>query len=191
MPQAVLTFDPALHEYRVGGRVLPSVTQVLKETGLIKTDFFTTQGQDRGSIVHLACQWLDEGTLDRSSIDPAIEGYIKAYESFLEVYKPKWQSIEKPLANSLLGFAGTPDRIESKDEIFDIKTGSPIKATEYQLSAYHVLAYGSGYMSHKKHFGLYLMSTGKFALKATSNLERDWNVFRAALTVYHAKKENL
>ena len=58
-----IQFDEAAHVYTVAGVERPSVTQILKDAGLIDTTWYTDEARQRGRAVHLAAQFLDEDDL--------------------------------------------------------------------------------------------------------------------------------
>lgn len=121
-----LTFDETKHEYRHKGKVVPSVTQVLQllhSFAGVPLDVLKA-AQERGTAVHLICQYWDEGDLDETTIHPSLRGYFNAWLKFMDEMNPRWTEIEKRAHHSL-GFAGTWDRaglIKGEDWIVDIKT---------------------------------------------------------------------
>ena len=74
----LVPFDREKHEYRAGGRQLFGVTTVLKRAGIVDDEWWNEQARDRGSKVHDAIQFLDEGCLDWDKLDPALVGYVQA-----------------------------------------------------------------------------------------------------------------
>jgi len=88
-PEA-LTFEPLTHTYRLNGTILPSVTQILQRAGLI--DFSSVPGailqaaKDRGSAVHQALHYYNEGDLDAAFTTdfPQYAGYLSAWVRFLD-----------------------------------------------------------------------------------------------------------
>ena len=93
-----LTFDPAAHEYRLDGKRLLSVTQVLERAGIIDYSRIPPATREmalaRGRAVHEAIALDIEGDLDESSVEP-IMGYVEAARA----------------ARAQLGIA-RPDRVE-------------------------------------------------------------------------------
>lgn len=109
----VLVFDEATHTYRVGGRRLPSVTEVLKPLYAGAFDFVTEEHlewkSELGRAVHKACELDDDGVLDEESLDELVAGYVRGWRKFraetpIDVYMN-----ERPLHSLALGFAGTVD----------------------------------------------------------------------------------
>lgn len=149
VPQAdyLMEFDDATHTYFVNGEIVPSVTQVLKLAGLVDDRWFTEFGRWRGSAVHKATHYFDEGDIDRRTLDPIVKPFVADWKKFRDATGFTPTLIEKPLYDSTYNFCGTPDRrgfflggrAEDSNEIIDIKTYPGGKApwwTRYQLAAY-------------------------------------------------------
>lgn len=102
----VLTFNEERHEYHLDGRLVPSVTQVLRGAGLISLVDFADEERKlmvelgystaslvpsdilqhalaRGTRVHKACHYLSEGLLDWDTVDDKDRGYVSAAAQFL------------------------------------------------------------------------------------------------------------
>ena len=121
-----ITYDPAAHAYTVNGRPVPSVTQVLADTGIIDTRWFTEESRQRGTAVHAACEFLDEGDLDESTIDPIAVPYLDAYRGFLAEHRPEIVSVETKVHSEVYRYAGRLDRVVIMNgiaSVLDIKTG--------------------------------------------------------------------
>jgi hypothetical protein len=112
---SILEFDPTTHVYRVDGVQQPSVTQLLEDAGM--TPDYTTvpyrvreHARQRGLHVDAACDLLDEGDLDFSSVHPDCIGYVDAWARFRdeEGYEPACGQV--PLYHPL-GYAGTADSL--------------------------------------------------------------------------------
>lgn len=139
-----LTFDPAKHEYKASGNRVPSVTQLLGKLHSfagIPEDILKA-ACERGTAVHLACEFMDQGDLDESTIDPKIVGYVDAWRRFTDDKKPQWTEIEK-LGYHPFGYAGAWDRgglIDGEDCTIDIKTALQSHPVwDLQLAAYNML----------------------------------------------------
>jgi hypothetical protein len=93
----------------------------------------------RGTAVHFALELLDRGELDRASIDPALEGYVVAYERFLVESRFIPAHIEHRVFHGIHRYAGTLDRTGLLDEtltVLDFKTGLVLPGHALQLAAY-------------------------------------------------------
>lgn len=180
MPNVV--FDPAAHTYTVDGKDYPAVSRILKGTGFIDDSWYTDHAAERGTAVHLACRYLDEGGVDPESIDPEIEPYVKAYEKFKcdTGFAPRL--IEHSAHSDFLEYAGTLDRvgqIAGRGEVLiDLKTGSSIPTwVGVQLAAYAGLV-----RPDIERFALQLKPDGRYKVH---KFEDEWAVWTSAVRVYH------
>jgi hypothetical protein len=171
-----LTFDEEKHEYRLDGRVIPSVTQVLKAAGMIDDQWFDEWSRERGKAVHKATELDDRGELDESTIDPRIAGYLDAWRRF--IFETGWKSneIEKLVFSRFAWFAGTLDRIgrfptDRGLSIVDIKTGTPTRA-----------AMDDGIRCGRS-MAVYLRENGTYTKGNEADYQRDVSVFLGALAV--------
>ena len=169
MPEIVL--NESDHTYTVNGVTVPSVTTILR---FVTADGFRginpsvlDAAAARGSSVHAACEMIDYG--GDFEIVPGIEGYLKAYNTFLRDYRPEWVGIESPVCSPSRGFAGTIDRwgfIDDSPAVVDIKTIASPNISTYtalcaQTAAY---AYCLGYCEGCKRYGLFLKPDGDYRL---------------------------
>lgn len=187
---ADLVFNPTVHEYRLDGVVLPSVTTILKAEGFINTTHYTDSGRDRGTVVHEACHLFNVGQLDETTLDADIIPYVEAYKTFLTDTDFYVVESELRIHNATYGYAGTLDIIGyypqgKRPYVVDIKTGTMMPWTALQLEAYALCL-------EEPHgrTGLQLSAEGKY--KATEFTDRkDLQAWLAALTTYKWKQNNL
>lgn len=182
---AALTFDPQAHEYRVGPRVLLSVTQILQRAGLIDTTWYTPESATRGRYVADATAMYDAGELDQDELDPALKPYVEAWAAFRLQAPFVIEQAEQPLHSEIYGFAGTPDRVGLMGGapcVLDIKTGAPERWHALQLAAYSMLIGIPGL----QRFGLYLSADGKWTSRRYSD-PNDEQVFLSALALVNWK----
>jgi hypothetical protein len=108
----LVEFDPEGHRYFVNGDLVPSVTQVIKDAGMIDDRFFTEYHRWRGSAAHEAiATWNRAGNIDRRKVDPKIRPYLEA--------ALKWQKdtgfvsmfTEHRMYDPLFNVCGTADQI--------------------------------------------------------------------------------
>lgn len=107
-----LSFDKEQHSFTGNGEVLPSVTQVLRDNRLTP-DFYAMIDPwylQRGTMIHLACEYYDKGVLDEDTLDPAIIPHVEAYKTFRRDYSGVITGIEKRLWHPSLKYAGIIDR---------------------------------------------------------------------------------
>jgi hypothetical protein len=141
-----LRFDPVKHEYFLGEKKLPSVTQVIDYFSLIDTRFYPEWVRDRGQAVHAACEFDDEGTLDESTVDTRVIGRLRAYRRFKAEVEHAWEYSEKRLFHPIYRYAGTLDRAglmvikgDPWNTVLDFKSGAMLDAYRLQLAGYVAL----------------------------------------------------
>lgn len=177
------SFDEATHTYYYDGFEVPSVTQIMKNAGIIDDRFYNEEARIRGSAVHLATQYLDEGDLDWDSLDDLIVPYVKAYQKFKldsgfvpEFIEKRIYHKAKPGMAVCIDYAGTLDRagifadflpqkrcdlIRDKYAVIDLKTGSIPEWAGIQLAAYAL-----GLLPKMpRRFALLLKKDGKYKLQ--------------------------
>jgi hypothetical protein len=104
----ICEFEAEGHRYENG---LESVTGILKSEGFIDTRFYDEWSRDRGSGVHLATAYDDQGELDEETVDPEIDPYLEGWRKFKAESGFIPQQIETPMMSTVYRYAGTPDRI--------------------------------------------------------------------------------
>jgi hypothetical protein len=145
-------YDDATHTYRADGVRWPSVTEVLKYTGL---SFAYPEGDyaERGTRIHYACRLMALGL----SLDEALDclpecwrakckPYMIGYSKFVKDAAPVFLSTETLLWSPELRCAGTRDakvRIGNRTGCIDYKTGTVPKTVGLQTAAYDRLEYGN------------------------------------------------
>jgi len=137
-----VTFDPTLHEYRDGDKVVRSVTQILHDAGLIDDRWFTSESRERGSAVHDLCQRYARGErVDAIGRPLAALEYVNALARWFEdrrVYAIETEMVIDVIIDGLR-YAGTFDllaEIGRKRVLVDYKTGAGMKWHSAQIAAY-------------------------------------------------------
>ncbi len=189
-------FDPVEHIYRVGGKVLPSVTQVLADEGLSDYTWATPEAMRRGSWVHEQIAEITRTGFSETVVDePDWLGYIEAWEQWKrETIEIPLHSepalIETPLYSPTLYFAGTPD-VVFDGVVVDYKTGAPRHTDGVQLAAYAMLLQFRYYdldPHELKRVSVYLGSTGMFR-EIVRDDDDDFEVFESATRLWWWKDE--
>lgn len=175
-----ILFQREKHVYIVNGKPVRSVTQIRDDAGLgdnfsmVPPDLLR-QAQNRGNAVHAACAFLDAGELDWGSVDPRIEGYVRAYEEFKRITKIKTIQVERQMAGKILrgsaslDLAGTPDWVcflNGQRCIIDLKTSQVLgKSAGLQTVGYKLL-WESKHPSElvRERYGLRLGKDARFKL---------------------------
>lgn len=152
------------HVYWHDGVRYFSVTTVLQETGIINSDWYAPSGTTRGTAIHEMTEMMDDGLLEPRHVEEDLQGYLEAYQRFLNDYKPEWQGREVMFVNPDDGVGGTVDCVgslsgEDTPWVIDIKTGSHERHHGIQLEAYR-----RGLGIEAKKGVLLLKKTGKYSL---------------------------
>lgn len=186
----VVEFVAADHRYYVDDVEVPSVTTVIKDAGLIDTEWFTDQSAIRGTYIHLACRLIDDDELDETTVDERVRPYLDAYQEFMALQKPEWIYVEHRVYDPTYGYAGTLDRagiIGGQKVLIDIKSGACPPSVSLQLAAYkRCLPQPHTW----KRAALNLKPNGTFSLHPCDD-RADETVFLAALGLTRWKKRNL
>lgn len=204
-----LTFDASAHEYRVEGRVVPSVTRILHGVG-IATDFEAIAASSRrmaeaiefrralGTAVHADCHAFDDNDLDLDAVDDRVKAYVEAWAIFRENKGLTPHARERRVFHPGLFYAGTLDGVFSTADgslvLVDIKLGDPRDAG----AAYQTAAYEAGYLldhpdqSIAERWAVQLLPERRIPYEITNysarfDAWRDFQVFQAAVTVYAAQ----
>lgn len=196
----MLTFDAPTHTYRFGGRVVPSVTQILECA--VRFDFITPEQLEaagrRGTYVHQLCELSDLDELD-DEVESQGEHWprLLAWRKFCQDYGPNWSHIETQGYSEAFRFAGTVDRRGVLEKmgadrwVIDIKSSVALgKTWGLQTAAYRQIAIEadpSWAMARRATVRLLPDGTYKFD---ECKSRGDWNVFAAMLTIHHWSKEN-
>jgi len=207
------TFDPAAHVYKLYGRRLESVTEVLAENGWINSDWFRPIHSLRGVRAHLYCQWVDEGE-DKASVfkiaaadkgfdfgqgfepywpdapEQGLDGCLESWIKFREWMRFDVLDNETPLYHPKMLYAGTPDRRASYARgqiILDLKTGGPEPWNGFQLAAYAGLYLEANAF---RRFGVYLQSDGARAITKEYDDYSDFSIFSAMLACTRARAKH-
>lgn len=192
IPQEGFHFEASDHTYWWNGRRIPGTTEILKSAGVISEFGFNEHARVRGTAVHAACHYLAEGDLDMASVDPAIVGYVKAYEQFLVDTGFKPEICEKPTMHPVLLYGTTPDQIgpiKGQMVVVDFKTGTMRKWTALQTAFQTMATFPDTYLTIGRAC-LELHEDGTYK-PAWFTDETDFDVAMGMLTVLAWKNENM
>lgn len=210
-----LRFVEEGHKYLLDGKPVVSNTQLLGAEGLIDTTFYTVEGRERGSRVHAACWFIDEGDLDWKTVAEEERGYVKAFERFKR--ECEWATDFNELAvwgNSIfgtrldllgVGVFQVNGEFTRRRAVIDIKTGSVPAWVELQLAGQFLavteriqasdepwtehLEYFNGHPYPELRFALQLKKDGKYYLKEYTD-PGAMDVFTGLIKTYHWKAKN-
>lgn len=203
MNGADLIFDAVEHRYTTpAGVVVPSVTQILKRTG-VSTDFEALPNRDAiarkrdiGTACHADAHAYDDDDLDWTTVDPNVRPYLDAWVEFRQVKRLTPTARERRVFHPSLGYCGTFDGIfESPDldtpVLVDMKLGDPKDAAaQYQTAAY-VLAHAieapeaMGY----RRWSVQLLPGRRVPFLITHYADwQDFQVWQAIVTTFFAQR---
>jgi hypothetical protein len=169
-----ILFDEEPHTYTYRGQKYDSVTQIINQGGL-GDDFSHVDPvrleycQRRGRMVHLACQYYNDGELNLETVHESIRGYVEAYILFRLECKIKVIACERKLITTELDFAGTPDLIAwmgGHRAVIDLKTSQSLSPRVRLQTAGYSLLWNKTYPTNpvKERYGLRLGKDGKYSL---------------------------
>jgi hypothetical protein len=143
---SALTFDPERHEYFFHGeKVWRSVTGILHHAGAI--DFASVpsmvldRARTRGTIVHQAIHYLNEGDLDLDRFRaefPEHIGYLEGWQSFRQQRRFVPMLNEHRIYSRRHDVAGTIDclgLLDGQAALLDFATGRPDDAAKHWQTA--------------------------------------------------------
>jgi hypothetical protein len=189
----LLEFNPDIHEYKENGIKIPSVTQILEESGLVDLSWISPElleaKADLGHKVHQTTEYYDNDTLDVESLDPLLEGYLEGWIKFKADYKFEVLESELQLFHKVYRYAGTIDRIGKDLTLLDIKTGIMTQSHRIQTMGYKLLYDQDKKPKEqiKKRLCVYLDEFGKYKVAQHEN-SNDKNIFLSALTITNFKR---
>jgi hypothetical protein len=199
-----LTFFPTTHEYWLDGRRVPSVTEILKATGV--STIFDELGamterirgaiefkRDLGSALHADIHSFDDGDLAWETVDERVLPYLEAWTIFRENTGLRPLARERVVFDPTLNVCGTLDGIfespSGGNVLIDVKVGDPKSAAcHLQTGGYYLLwlaEHSAEVMIHER-WAVQLMPQRKIPYNVTPYT--DWNdlaKFRACVTVYY------
>lgn len=195
LPDGLLEFDEAAHVYRLEGRPVPSVTQVLQLINSfdgVPLDVLE-RAREFGQHVHRAVELDSKGELDEESLDPALAEYLAGWRLFLRERKARVVASELRVCSRKLRYAGTLDalvEIAGRLTLIDVKSGAvPILTVGPQTAAY-LKALRECWPSMSK--TVLPPSLPRACVRLMPNDYqfvplrdgRDWNVFLSALNIH-------
>ena len=194
-------FDSVEHRYEYNGVVIPSVTQLLQEFGIIDYSQVPKARLEYkrvlGIAVHRACQLLDDCNLDEEKLSAPLVPYVEAYKKFCEItgFEARDEITEKPLFSKKWMFAGSPDRqglfvtkLGDEEALIDLKgTWKLYNAVGPQLQGYKLLIEENYGIKIRRLYGLQLKGTGNYELMQFKD-PTDLQDLLAAVTLHWSKR---
>lgn len=191
---SALHFDEARHEYRLDGRRLPSVTQLLAplvDYSMVPKDVLE-RAQQLGTAVHKMTELHDNDDLDEDSLSDELRPYLGGWKRFRVECRFEPVTVEHRMAHPVFGYAGTSDRtgaIKDRLAVLDIKKmfvlGPHIGP---QLAAYEKLHQAEG-LKVVDRYALGLRPDGTYRLQPYTD-PLDWQCFLSHLTIQNWKAKH-
>jgi hypothetical protein len=199
---ADLHFDVVRHEYSVFGRRVPGVTEILQAVR-VSTDFEELAAsswrraeaieakRELGHALHADAHAFDDDDLVWESVDPRVEPYLRAWQTFRQNSGVRPMTRERRVFHPGLWFAGTLDGIfvtpSGTRVLIDIKTGDPDDSgCQFQTAAY-AAAYQVDHPDEpiQARWGVQLMPDRIIPYDIRPYADwRDWQKFQAFVTTY-------
>jgi hypothetical protein len=188
---AAFQFVPETHTYLLEGRAVPSVTQSLDGSGLVCYDHIPPDVLARkteiGTAAHAACHYFDEGDLDTSTIDPAIEGYVRAWHRFRAEtdFAPRLLELRGIANIQGMPYGYTLDRegtFRGHDTIIEIKCTAAVEISWGPQTAAYELARRTEDGIARRRIAVHLKPNGSYSL-VPFNDANDYKVFVWALSL--------
>jgi len=192
-----LEFDKGSHTYRVDGRRVPSVTQVLDP--LLELDGIPRDVLEAarvfGQHVHEACHLMVRGELDWSRLDPALVPYIEGARRFIEESGIVIIASELAVTGAREGVmcAGTLDIagvMREAEWIIDYKATSSIPRTVGPQTAAYERFYRMQRGGRPRRRACVQLRPGDYRLHVLND-PADWNVFLSALNLHQWRTKNV
>lgn len=165
-----LRFDSIKHQYWIGKKRIPGVSEILQKVGLSKSyEGIDSFYRDRGIACHKAIELYLKGILDQTTLDDAIKPQFGAFLKFWNGRSEPILALETPMKSLSDSFAGTPDLI-TEVAIYDWKCSkNHDRVGELQGQAYKQLASNNAFgingrgPIHKPHIVVELHDDGTFS----------------------------
>jgi len=186
MPNDALTFDPATHTYRLYGRVIPSVTQVLDDLlpGWHADEWYL----QRGTAVHACAAMIAQGIEFES--DPAISGQVAACRQWFADVRPLVNYVERRVCSARHGYAGTLDMLAGIGAhlvVIDWKASAG-PAAVYQLAGY-ALALGEMGLATVRHGAtVTLAEDGTYKMSEVYDILQAMREFPALVVAHNVRR---
>lgn len=196
----MLTFDPAAHEYRWNGAVIPHVTGIiahLTSYDRVPPDVLE-RARQQGQAVHKMVELDCKDDLDIDTLPAWLRGHHDAWNRFKGEtgFKP-WAS-EQYLYHPRMGYAGTldlagnmPKLAGSKPAIIDVKRSFFAGPAIGLQTAAYLDAWNANFPEHKlaQRYALRLDANGKYRLELYEDRD-DHAAFLACLQQLRWKEKH-
>ena len=201
---AELTFDEAAHVYRVDGRVVPSVTQILGRLSAEEYRFVDASGMEDAALLGKAVPKMIDldlrGDLDVEALSEGLQVYYTAWQKFRHLSGFQMVLSEDQVCSSKYGYAGTLDLagwLNDRFVIIDAKRTAQVPRTAGPQMAAYLQALGesgrtfpvpgstelAARVANAERYALHLRADGTWRLVPFTD-KSDLRVFLACKTLH-------
>jgi len=200
--QSGLVYDDIAHTYTLAGRVIPSVTQILKQVvdfSMVPPDILERKCAI-GQALHMAIALDHADDLDYDSLDASVLPYFEAWRKFVADMGSKlWiMASERPMASATYQYGVTPDiwgSVNGERAVIELKSTAAIHpSVALQTAAQsHAITEGRWWPGDvdgpPRRFALQLRPNGTYKLHEFTQRD-DFAQFLALLSTYRWKQRN-
>jgi hypothetical protein len=181
-------YDPDVHLYRLGPKIIPGSTDVLKDAGFA----YPPGNMEMGRAVHIATHYDDERTLDMATVTDDVYGYLMAWRKFREETGFKPDRIEEPNVNVALSFGAVLDREGTWNRgkrrvLVEIKKYAPGYFTGLQLALQDLTL--PAVTLPRDRVAVHLMASGDYAIIEYKD-PNERNLAMALVSLYWYKRNH-
>lgn len=186
-----IAFDEELHEYRINGAKVPSVTEVLKPIITVGgSEAVREHKRQLGKAVDKAIELYEQDDLDVESLDPEAVPFFEGWLKFRQDTGFRGVIMQPVVWSTRLRCAGKPDLLGNRgqtrvvDELLDVKCVWTIDpATAIQTAGYTLLGAESHGWKIKRRGSVQLLRDGKYSYHPYTN-PNDEHVFKSLLNIH-------
>lgn len=139
-------FDPETHTYRIDGRIVPNITEILRVATFDDFEFVTPEQLEkarlRGQAGHLAIEGVVKGTFNPFEAEPEVVETTDAFSRFLSDSGFEPLMCEAVVASLMFRYAGRLDlfgKMDGRQALIDVKnTAAPPASTALQTAGQEV-----------------------------------------------------
>lgn len=187
-------FDPATHAYTLGGKRLPSVTQVLQPLEMLDGIPFhiLDAARERGQFVHEAMALLVRDELDWATLDASLVPYIEGGKRFLDESGITVIASEMRMACARLRCAGTLDLFgywRDAETIIDFKATATVPRTVGPQTAAYDRLYQANFAGRSRKRYCVQLKAGDYKVHPLTD-PADWSIFQSALNIHHWRNQH-
>lgn len=193
-------FDRERHLFKIRGRSVPSVTQALRNAGLVR--FHCSRpvleaARTRGRDVHMMVADIDRHPDKSYFQDSELAGFGRAWFAFKREFGFVHDASEQTVFNTIHQYGGIFDKrgwvfagtTRQREVVLEIKSGGYAPWHAEQLAGY-VLAVNDRIAASNaiERWAVYLRPDGRFTVKVFADL-RDYSHFLAALAISRLREQ--